>query len=48
LSPIRSGPNSAFIAKGQFAHDLALSIENGDTFECPTYLADAIAAALDK
>lgn len=40
--------NSAFIAKGQFAHDLALSIENGDTFECPTYLADAIAAALDQ
>lgn len=40
--------NSAFIAKGQFAHDLALSIENGDTFECPAYLADAIAAALDQ
>jgi putative ATP-dependent endonuclease of OLD family len=40
--------NSAFIAKGQFAHDLAISIENGDPFECPTYLADAIAAALDQ
>ncbi len=40
--------NSAFIAKGQFAHDLAISIENGDPFECPTYLAEAIAAALDQ
>ncbi|HRE00495.1 MAG TPA: hypothetical protein PLV68_04300 [Ilumatobacteraceae bacterium] len=44
----RMRTNSAFIAKGQFVHDLALRIENGDAFECPAYLADAIAAALDR
>jgi putative ATP-dependent endonuclease of OLD family len=39
---------SGFIAKGQFAHDLAVSIEQGAVFICPPYLAGAIEAALDQ
>ena len=39
---------SGFIAKGQFAHDLAVSIERGAAFTCPPYLAGAIEAALDQ
>jgi putative ATP-dependent endonuclease of OLD family len=40
--------SSGFIAKGQFAHDLAVRIEQGATFTCPIYLARAIEAALDR
>lgn len=35
-----------FIGKGEFAHDVALAIENGETFEAPQYLADAICGVL--
>lgn len=39
---------AGFIAKGQFAHDLALRIEDGEEFKCPGYLADAIETALGQ
>jgi putative ATP-dependent endonuclease of OLD family len=39
---------SGFIAKGQFAHDLAAKIEQGAGFACPPYLSGAIEAALDQ
>lgn len=39
---------SGFIAKGQFAHDLAAMIEQGKAFTCPPYLVGAIEAALDQ
>ncbi|MCZ2111112.1 MAG: AAA family ATPase [Dehalococcoidia bacterium] len=39
---------AGFIAKGQFAHDLALRIEDGEEFKCPSYLADAIETALGQ
>lgn len=39
---------SGFIAKGQFAHDLAARIEQGAGFACPPYLSGAIEAALDQ
>ncbi|WP_223188104.1 ATP-dependent nuclease [Streptomyces sp. CBMA29] len=35
-----------FIGKGEFAHDVALAIENGAAFEAPPYLADAIKGVL--
>ncbi|OXM59116.1 hypothetical protein, partial [Amycolatopsis sp. KNN50.9b] len=35
-----------FISKGEFAHDVALAIENGAAFTAPSYLADAIRGAL--
>jgi putative ATP-dependent endonuclease of OLD family len=35
-----------FIGKGEFAHDVALAIENGAAFEAPQYLADAIRGVL--
>jgi putative ATP-dependent endonuclease of OLD family len=35
-----------FISKGEFAHDVALAIENGAAFEAPEYLADAIRGEL--
>jgi putative ATP-dependent endonuclease of OLD family len=38
--------SSAFLTKGQFAHDLAAEIEDGSVFNCPAYLAGAIEAAL--
>jgi putative ATP-dependent endonuclease of OLD family len=35
--------NSKFLAKGQFAHDLAAILRSdGSSFQCPEYLADAI------
>ncbi len=40
--------NSGFIAKGQFAHDLAVRVEKGAAFTCPAYLAGAIEAALGQ
>ncbi|MEU9413073.1 AAA family ATPase [Streptomyces sp. NPDC048281] len=35
-----------FIGKGEFAHDVALAIESGETFVAPDYLADAIQGVL--
>ncbi|SFO06593.1 AAA ATPase domain-containing protein [Streptomyces sp. cf124] len=35
-----------FIGKGEFAHDVALAIANGGTFEAPQYLTDAIRGVL--
>ncbi|MER6284439.1 ATP-dependent nuclease [Streptomyces sviceus] len=35
-----------FISKGEFAHDVALAIEDGTAFEAPEYLADAIRGVL--
>ncbi|MET9664981.1 AAA family ATPase [Streptomyces sp. NPDC006475] len=35
-----------FIGKGEFAHDVALAIENGAAFEAPQYLTDAIRGVL--
>lgn len=35
-----------FISKGEFAHDVALAIENGAACTAPAYLADAIRGAL--
>lgn len=43
---LRSSPG--FIAKGQFAHDLAARIEHGSVFSCPKYLSGAIEAALGQ
>lgn len=42
----RMQKNKKFIAKGEFAHDLALSIADGQPFECPPYLAGALVEAL--
>ncbi|MFC8493005.1 ATP-dependent endonuclease [Streptomyces sp. NPDC057235] len=36
-----------FIGKGEFAHDVALAIANGGTFEAPQYLNDAIRGVLE-
>lgn len=36
-----------YLAKGQFAYDVASSIEAGSAFECPDYLQQAIEAAID-
>jgi putative ATP-dependent endonuclease of OLD family len=35
-----------FISKGEFAHDIALAIQDGAAFAVPTYLQDAINASL--
>ncbi|MFG2351806.1 ATP-dependent nuclease [Streptomyces phaeochromogenes] len=35
-----------FIGKGEFAHDVALAIESGETFVAPDYLSDAIEGVL--
>jgi putative ATP-dependent endonuclease of OLD family len=35
-----------FIGKGEFAHDVALAIANGGTFEAPQYLTDAVRGVL--
>ncbi|CAM5700908.1 hypothetical protein SALBM311S_01823 [Streptomyces alboniger] len=37
-----------FISKGEFAHDVALAIEDGKAFEAPEYLAKAIRGALES
>ncbi|WUS96948.1 AAA family ATPase [Streptomyces sp. NBC_00708] len=37
-----------FISKGEFAHDVALAIEDGKPFEAPEYLAKAIRGALES
>jgi putative ATP-dependent endonuclease of the OLD family len=36
-----------FISKGEFAHDVALAIQDGAAFEVPAYLRNAITAALN-
>lgn len=38
--------NRGFLAKGQFAHDVATQISQGAAFECPDYIAAALGAAL--
>lgn len=38
--------NKKFISKGEFAHDVALAIENGADFEAPEYLVAAIRGVL--
>ncbi|MEV5411047.1 AAA family ATPase [Thermopolyspora sp. NPDC052614] len=38
---------SKFIKKGEFAHDVAAAISRGEPFVCPSYLANAIRAALE-
>ncbi|WP_129862093.1 ATP-dependent nuclease [Streptomyces albidoflavus] len=35
-----------FIGKGEFAHDVALAIESGETFVAPGYLTDAVQGVL--
>ncbi|MCF6523044.1 AAA family ATPase [Streptomyces sp. JJ36] len=37
-----------FISKGEFAHDVALAIEDGEEFEAPEYLAEAIRGVLES
>lgn len=39
--------NKKFISKGQFAHDVALSIEDGEAFKAPDYLTEAIRGVLE-
>lgn len=39
--------NRRFISKGEFAHDVAIAIEQGSPFICPKYLATAINAMLE-
>ncbi|MCB1258451.1 MAG: AAA family ATPase [Microthrixaceae bacterium] len=39
--------NSRFLAKGQFAHELAVKIGDGAPFKCPEYLAEAIKTAIE-
>lgn len=40
--------DNRFIAKGEFAHDLALAIRDGEEFTVPQYLRTAITAALKQ
>jgi len=42
----RMKKNRKFISKGEFAHRLALEIQAGADFKCPSYLADALISAL--
>ncbi|MFE3519394.1 ATP-dependent endonuclease [Streptomyces sp. NPDC059166] len=37
---------SKFISKGEFAHDIALAIQDGATFEAPQYLTNAVHGVL--
>jgi putative ATP-dependent endonuclease of OLD family len=37
-----------FISKGEFAHDIALAIQDGQQFTVPAYLREAIASALEE
>jgi putative ATP-dependent endonuclease of OLD family len=39
--------NRKLISKGEFAHDVAIAIEQGNPFICPKYLATAINAMLE-
>jgi putative ATP-dependent endonuclease of OLD family len=39
--------NRGFIAKGQFAHDVAVRVEDGAEFECPPYIAEALTESLE-
>lgn len=34
--------SSSYLKKGEFAHDVAVSIASGESFACPPYLKDAI------
>lgn len=40
------GDNKRFISKGEFAHDVALAIQDGQDFAVPTYLHQAITGVL--
>lgn len=37
-----------FISKGEFAHDIALAIQDGQPFTVPAYLREAITSALEE
>jgi putative ATP-dependent endonuclease of OLD family len=37
-----------FISKGEFAHDIALAIQDGQQFTIPAYLREAITSALEE
>jgi putative ATP-dependent endonuclease of the OLD family len=37
-----------FISKGEFAHDIALAIQDGHSFTVPGYLQEAITSALEE
>jgi putative ATP-dependent endonuclease of the OLD family len=37
-----------FISKGEFAHDIALAIQDGQSFTVPSYLRDAITSAFEE
>jgi putative ATP-dependent endonuclease of the OLD family len=39
--------NKKFISKGEFAHDIALAIQDGQPFTVPIYLREAITSALE-
>lgn len=45
---VRLRNSKGLISKGQFAHDVARRIAEGRSFDCPTYLTDAIAASVHK
>jgi putative ATP-dependent endonuclease of OLD family len=36
-----------FISKGEFAHDIALAIQDGQQFTVPAYLREAIASVVE-
>lgn len=38
--------HTKFISKGEFAHDVALAVQDGAPFEAPQYLADAVHGVL--
>ena len=40
--------NKKFISKGEFAHDIALAIQDGQQFTVPVYLREAITSALEE
>ena len=37
-----------FISKGEFAHDVAISVQEGEAFAAPTYLRNAITGVLSE
>lgn len=40
--------NSKYLGKGEFAHGIALALEDGGQFECPDYLRQGILKAVGK
>jgi putative ATP-dependent endonuclease of OLD family len=37
-----------FLSKGEFAHDVAISIQQGEAFAVPAYLRNAITGVLSE